>query len=219
MDPRGRECVNGVSSSDSSLACFTNDPDPLITSPYFSALAAGVNRAAPYVETLTAATPFMPVAATAVALAVPAAPVVAAATTTAVGAAETPQGQKAVSQAETFFRTMSETHFEQLSQTSQVPATAETFVTPSLQYAQQYSGVTVQFSVEAGTTQSLLDIGVRNVALTGSQYSSLPLVQRGWGAANAFFKLEGGTVNVGLGTGSALRIFNSNIRSFNAIPK
>jgi RHS repeat-associated protein len=52
---------------------------------------------------------------------------------------------------QTFFRTMSDANDSQLLQTGNVPATSETFISPSQSYAQQYTGVTVQFTVQAGT--------------------------------------------------------------------
>ena len=125
---------------------------------------------------------------------------------------------EAAQSTETFFRTMSETHYEQLLATGRVPATAETFISPSLEYASQYSGITVQLEVEAGTTDALLTIGVRNAGLTDEIYANLPLVQRGWTATSAFFKLEGDVVNIGLGRGTALDIFNSSLVNFGSIP-
>jgi len=120
---------------------------------------------------------------------------------------------------ETFFRTMSQEHYEQLLNTGQIPATGETFISPSLEYAQQYNGVTVLFNVQSGTTDSLLGMGVRNAGLNGGAYGNLPLVQSGWGASSAFFKLEGNVVNVGLGNGSALNTFNNSIVNFGLVPK
>jgi RHS repeat-associated protein len=123
---------------------------------------------------------------------------------------------------ETFYRTMSQANYEQLLKTGQIPATSETFISPSLQYAQQYNGVTVQFNVQAGTQNALMGMGVRNsaAAFTGTAYEGLPLVQSGWGSSSAFFKIEGqGLVNVGLGQGSALNTFNNSIINFNLVPK
>jgi hypothetical protein len=120
---------------------------------------------------------------------------------------------------ETFYRTMSQANYDTLMATGKLPATGETFISPSLQYAQQYNGVTVQFGVQAGTTDSLLGMGVRNAGLNGGAYGNLPLVQSGWGSSSAFFKLEGNVVNVGLGNGSALGTFNNNIVNFGLVPK
>jgi hypothetical protein len=62
-------------------------------------------------------------------------------------------------------------------------------------------------------------MGVKNAGLNGGAYGNLPLVQSGWGSSSAFFKLEGNVVNIGLGQGSALNTFNSNIVNFNLVPK
>jgi RHS repeat-associated protein len=118
---------------------------------------------------------------------------------------------------ETFFRTMSAEHLETLVNTGKVSATGETFISPSLETASKYNGVTVQFNVQAGTTDALLDMGVRNAGLTQAPFGNLPLVQSGWGNSNAFFKLEGGVVNIGLGQGPALNTFNNNIVNFTVV--
>jgi hypothetical protein len=128
-----------------------------------------------------------------------------------VGTAET------VETAETFFRTMTETDYAQFLETGAIPPTGETFVSPSLGYASEYEGVTVQFNVASGTTDQLLGIGVRSPGLTQAPYGSLDLVPTGWGSDFAYFKLEGGVVNIGLGQGPALEIFNSNIVSFSVV--
>lgn len=109
---------------------------------------------------------------------------------------------------------MSQAHYEQLLKTGKLPATSETFLSPSLQYAKQYNGVTVGFTLRGGTTESLMNIGVRNAGLTGEAFQSLPLVQRGWTSNSAFFKLEGDVINIGLGRGTALETFNNNILTF-----
>ena len=116
---------------------------------------------------------------------------------------------------------MSQANYDTLAATGKLPATSETFISPSLQYAQQYSGVTVQFNVQAGTTESLMGMGVRNSAsgFAGTAYEGLPTVQSGWASSSAFFKMEGGVVNVGLGNGSALNTFNNGIVNFNLVPK
>lgn len=123
---------------------------------------------------------------------------------------------------ETFYRTMSQPNYNTLLTTGQLPATSETFISPSLEYAQQYNGVTVQFNVQAGTTDALLGMGVRNSAagFAGTAYEGLPLVQSGWGSSSAFFKWEAqDLVNIGLGRGPALNTFINNIVNFNLIPK
>jgi hypothetical protein len=46
----------------------------------------------------------------------------------------------------------------------------------------------------------------------------MPLVSSGWTATSAFFKAEGGIINVGLGRGAALNLFNNAIQSFGEVP-
>ncbi len=114
---------------------------------------------------------------------------------------------------------MSQAHYDTLLATGKLQATSETFISTSLQYARNYRGVTVQLSVRAGTTDSLMGMGVRNAGLNGGAYGNLPLVQSGWGSSSAFFKLEGDLVNIGLGRGSALDTFNSSMTNFKLVPQ
>jgi hypothetical protein len=67
-----------------------------------------------------------------------------------------------------------------------------------------------------GSRAELEGIGVRNAA-NGHPYGNLPLVDKGWKANNAFFKVEGNQVNIGLGNGKALNVFNSNIKNIKQI--
>ena len=120
------------------------------------------------------------------------------------------------SASETFYRTMSQAHYDELMATGRLPATSETFISPSLEYAQQYETLVSRCSLICSQvlTNSLLNIGVRGPGLSGPLYDGLPMVQRGWTSTNAFFKMEGGVVNTGLGNGAALDTFNSGIQSF-----
>jgi hypothetical protein len=59
---------------------------------------------------------------------------------------------------------MSKADYETLVRTGKLPATAETFVSPTNSYSAQYNGVLVKFEVKPGTTQSLESIGIRNNA-------------------------------------------------------
>jgi RHS repeat-associated protein len=136
-----------------------------------------------------------------------------------VGAARTAGALAAENGTATYYRTMSQANYEALVATGKVPATGETFITESLAYAMTYRGVTVELTVRGGTAEALLAMGVRNVGLTSGVYGSLPLVQSGWWSSAAFFKLEGELVNIGLGRGSALNTFNSNIVNFNLVPR
>ncbi len=78
----------------------------------------------------------------------------------------------------------------------------------------------VRFIVRPGTTDSLASIGVRDSsALTAGMFPDMPLVSKGWTATSAFFKGEGDQINIGLGRGSALDIFNNAIMDFMEVPK
>jgi hypothetical protein len=121
---------------------------------------------------------------------------------------------------ETFYRTMSQADHQTLLRTGKLPPTAETFTSPTRAFSEAYEGVTVEFRVNAGTTESLSTIGVRDASAVARQaYPNMPTVSEGWTAQNAFFKGEGGQVNIGLGRGDALDLFNNNIQSFEALPR
>ena len=115
----------------------------------------------------------------------------------------------------TFYRTMSADDYATLQASSKLPAGTETFISPSSSYASTYNGVTVKFTVRNRTVNWLTKIGVKDGStLVGSMYSSMPMVSKGWMATNAFFKAEQGIINIGLGYGRALDIFNKCIVMF-----
>lgn len=114
--------------------------------------------------------------------------------------------------AETFYRTMSKADYDTFVKTGKMPATSETFLSPTQSFSEGYNGVTVEFKVNSGTTNSLEAIGVRDTGnLTKKVYSDMPTVQKGWASNNAYFKTEDNQINIGLGNGKALDIFNDNI--------
>jgi RHS repeat-associated protein len=122
---------------------------------------------------------------------------------------------------ETFYRTMSASDFNLFQKTGKLPATGETFISPTKGFSSGYERVLVQFNTKAGTISQLQSIGVRNSAI-GHPFSDLPLVNSGWGQSKAFFKLETNSeglqqVNIGLGKGKALELFNNNIQSYKVI--
>ncbi len=119
---------------------------------------------------------------------------------------------------EVFYRTMSAAHAQELLATGRLSATAETFISPTQAFAEGYEGALVQFRLQAGTTEQLAAIGVRDAsALSSAAYPNMSIVGRGWTAGNAFFKAEGAQINIGLGRGAALNTFNNNIAGFNVI--
>jgi hypothetical protein len=100
-----------------------------------------------------------------------------------------------------------------------VPATAETFISPSEAYSSGYEGTTVRFTVQGGTQDALAGVGVRDASdAAASAYPDMPLVSRGWTSTSAFFKGEGGILNIGLGRGPALDIFNDAIEGYQVVP-
>ena len=114
---------------------------------------------------------------------------------------------------------MSKANFEDLQATGRVPATGETFISPSSEFSSAYEGTTVQFSVQPGTTDALANVGVRDTSnLVGAAYPDMPVVQSGWTSSSAFFKGEGDVINIGLGRGTALDIFNNSIVGFGEVP-
>ena len=124
-------------------------------------------------------------------------------------------GSKSGSSSEVFYRTMSQADYDYLRMTGELPATSETFISPTYSFSSNYDGVTVEFELRNGTTNSLLEIGVGNNADQAIRdYGVLPQVSKGWTENNAFFKGEGTQTNIGLGQGKALEIFNSNIINF-----
>ena len=122
---------------------------------------------------------------------------------------------KSGSASEVYYRTMSQADYDYLRMTGELPATNETFISPTYSFSSDYDGITVEFELRKGTTNSLLDIGVGNNADQAIRdYGVLPQVSKGWTENNAFFKGEGTQTNIGLGKGKALEIFNSNIINF-----
>jgi hypothetical protein len=112
--------------------------------------------------------------------------------------------------------------------TGRVPASleGETFISPTKSFAADYGDRLVEFTLRPGTTNALRSIGVRDGArFTLEQYGELPPVQSvsDWKSSYAYFKTEGtGTmggrqINIGLGEGPALNIFNDNLIRFDIV--
>jgi hypothetical protein len=98
-------------------------------------------------------------------------------------------------------------------------------ISPTQAYSEFYDGILVEFRMEAGTTQELAAIGVRDATdMTVLAYPNMARVFSGWGEAGAaYFKMEGvsrglpGQINIGLGRGAALDLFNSRIARINVV--
>lgn len=119
---------------------------------------------------------------------------------------------------EKFFRSMNSSAASSFLRSGKMPAGTETFVSPTSSFAGKFDGVLFEINLRPGTVNALEKIGVRNDA-AGHPFSALPLVQKGWMRSNAFFKAEGGQINIGLGTGDALKTFNSNIQNYRVIDR
>ncbi|CDG95453.1 Complete genome; segment 11/17 [Xenorhabdus bovienii str. puntauvense] len=119
---------------------------------------------------------------------------------------------------ESYYRSMSPSHYEHLTKTGQLKPTSETFLSPTLGFSESYTGTLVRFDLNPGTTKALEQIGVRDTSLvTRDLYPDMPQVGKGWTKYNAYFKKEDEQINVGLGKGKALDIFNGNISKFEKI--
>ena len=107
---------------------------------------------------------------------------------------------------------MSSEDFEIFQKTGKIPATGETTISPTQGFSEGYDGVLVKFKVKKGTTEKLMDIGVRDESSKlADEFSNMPESKSGWGKNHARFKKEDEQVNIGLGKGKALDIFNENI--------
>lgn len=116
--------------------------------------------------------------------------------------------------------------------------TSETFTSPNIEYikAKNYgnNGRIVKFYTNSGTFNSLEAIGVRNdgTAKMLGYFPNMPHIStvppnESWLQTKALFKTEGsqlappigpsGQVNIGLGKGSAIDVFNQNIKTFEVV--
>ncbi|CAL2108655.1 hypothetical protein T190115A13A_90001 [Tenacibaculum sp. 190524A02b] len=116
---------------------------------------------------------------------------------------------------EVFYRTIPKPHYESLLRGEGLPATRETFTSPSMGFSEDYRGVMVQFQTKPGTIKALEGVGVRDESkLVRQAYPKLPKSKGGWNETSALFKKEGTQINIGLGKGEALNIFNENTTNF-----
>jgi len=124
---------------------------------------------------------------------------------------------------EIFFRAMTQDHYDVLLDTGKVSATGETFISPVQGYSSKYDGVLVQFNLWPGAQDALSGLGVRDASKSvKNMYPDMPLVTslpEGWSLTNVYFKKEKGQINIGLGKGPGLDIFNYYIKSFSEIKR
>ncbi|MEV0452479.1 ricin-type beta-trefoil lectin domain protein [Streptomyces sp. NPDC050600] len=121
---------------------------------------------------------------------------------------------------ETFYRSMSEAHFKTLQEGGGLSATGETFTSPTQAFSEDYDGVLVKFTVKPGTRAALAKIGVRDEsAMVLAEFPDMPAITsvKKWNRNYAQFKQEGDQINVGLGRGKALKLFNENVTGWEVI--
>ena len=113
---------------------------------------------------------------------------------------------------EVYYRTMSLKNYESFKKTGKIPATGETTISPTQGFSEGYDGVLVKFKVKKGTTEKLVNIGVRDESsILADKFPNMPESKSGWGKNHARFKKEDEQLNIGLGKGEGLDIFNENI--------
>lgn len=112
---------------------------------------------------------------------------------------------------EVYYRTMSQSDYDYLRMTGELPATRETFISPTKAFSSDYDRVMVRFELNNGTTSMLEKIGLSNgdrAPLAKEIYPNMPHVSGvKWTENFAFFKAEGEQINIGLGKGKALEVF------------
>jgi hypothetical protein len=115
---------------------------------------------------------------------------------------------------------MSQADYEALQATGRLPATGETFISPSRSYAAKYRGVLTEFRLRQGATEALRSVGVGDGTLQiGEAFPELQKCPKGWPRSSALFKWEVDVINIGLGRGKALDIFHEYLVDFKAVPK
>ncbi|HEX8343292.1 MAG TPA: hypothetical protein VF657_00930, partial [Actinoplanes sp.] len=117
---------------------------------------------------------------------------------------------------EVYYRAMEEEDWDVLNRPGgKVRATAETCISPTAAYSTKYRGVLTKLTVKEGTTAQLEAIGLRDDSeATRRAYPNMPAPEtfKGWWKTRAFFKGEGPNhINICLGRGTALAIFNRNL--------
>ena len=129
-------------------------------------------------------------------------------------------------ESEVIYRTISEKHFSKLKNSNRILGTGETSTSPTSRFAQNYRGVTVKFELKPGTLKQLEKLGVGDgSAFTRAKYPGLPEGVQPWNQKYARFKTETlkpdgiPQVNIQLGNGEALDLFNDNILKWTEISR
>ena len=128
---------------------------------------------------------------------------------------------------EVFYRTMSKEHYEELLKTNRMLGTGETTTSPNIIFSEDYEGYLVKFKMKEGTIDELRLIGITDGnPLVKRQFGEMPTnseIGGNWNKSRARFKVEtvketkSKQVNIALGQGKALDIFNNNIIEYQLI--
>ncbi len=112
---------------------------------------------------------------------------------------------------ETFYRTVPDHHVAALtSKNPKLLATTETTITQRTSQSAKYRGTTFRFDMPQGTKAALEKVGVRDRSrLVKETYPDMPPTPaEGWMKDYARFKKEGNGINIALGQGKGLEVFN-----------
>lgn len=132
-----------------------------------------------------------------------------------------------ISKPTTVYRSMYESDYLILQTTGKMPGTSSgTYISPNLAYSSAYSGVLVEFQINARFYDQMLKIATRDSSKAVRQfdeYAGLP-VFKNWGN-NVHIKSEGylkdpnGIISIGLGRGQGLDLFNQSVIRFREVTR
>ena len=121
-----------------------------------------------------------------------------------------------------FYRSISETHYNRLMETGDIPPKKETSITQNFSYSsgyqEKYGGVTIEIVTQPGTLRVLEKIGVKNNdgLEINKWYPNMEKTFTGWEKfGRVQFKEEKSQITINLGKGSGLEIFNQRIKQIN----
>jgi len=140
------------------------------------------------------------------------------------GAAIGQQGDYVIREGgEVFYRAIFPHNYSHLITTGRLAGTSETSTSPTISFSEDYDGVLVKYYLRHGTINQLVQYGRKaqyNDLIT-QQFGDMPIAQRGWANNYVCFKKEGGTsrpqVNIQLGIGPGISIFNDNLIAFEVV--
>ena len=119
---------------------------------------------------------------------------------------------------EVIYRTISQSDYDQLLSSGRMPGTTETSTSPLQAFSEDYDGVLVKYYVNLGTIDDLRVIGRTDGSnLVRSQFGEMPQAVSGWIDNFIRFKKEGTQVNIQLGRGPGIDIFNNNLIAFERV--